>query len=229
VKEIKVLDHGFIILKRAMGDDRAVVEAARVSLDQDELTGLEPERDEKLIRYLLRHRHTSPFEHVVFTFVVQAPIFVLRQWHRHRTQSYNEVSARYTEMEDLFFIPGPSAIGVQSESNRQVRELGKNPNAQRASHLIETSVNESFLRYQELLEMKVPRELARVVLPLSIYSRMYATVNLHNLLHFIDLRDDPGAQHEVRVYAQAALDLIKPVVPVCVQAFQELRRGAPAL
>jgi thymidylate synthase (FAD) len=226
VKEVKVLDHGFIILKRSMGDDSAVAEAARVSLDQDELTGLEPDRDEKLIRYLLRNRHTSPFEHVVFTFIVQAPIFVLRQWHRHRTQSYNEVSARYTEMEDMFFIPAPETIGVQSKSNRQVRDVGENPNAQKASRLIETSLKESYLKYQELLGMQVPRELARVVLPLAIYSRMYATVNLHNLMHFIGLRDDPGAQPEVRVYAQAALKLIEPIVPVCMKAFLELRKPA---
>jgi thymidylate synthase (FAD) len=506
VKEIKVLDHGFIALKRSMGDDSAVVDAARVSYGQDELTGLEPDRDEKLIRYLLRHRHTSPFEHVTFTFVVQAPIFVLRQWHRHRTQclgastplifnrpcdgkvyrmalsdlvkkwnppsakrsrsertvadfnrerlggmlmrspsgdvhlqdawysgekplyevitkvgrvaaskdhvfktptgssrlvdglteimamvqsgvpvvrehpsfteqelfqeewrefadgyevsslgrvrsylntrrvkqkiphmrrltanadkrlvvsiegrveqvsclvckafigdpedqqvlhvndnsfdnrvgnlyigspwdnaqdqhvnggkkklmevptkvlqvrkigvqdsfdisvsgnhwfvadnlvvhnSYNEVSGRYAEFEDTFFIPAPETIGCQSTRNKQVRDMVEHPNAQKVVHLFETSLHESFQRYEELLSLNVPRELARAVLPLAMYSRMYATVNLHNLMHFIELRDHPHAQHEVRVYAQAALRLIEPIVPVSVKAFLELKK-----
>ena len=221
VRKVDVLDHGFIALKRSMGDDTAVVEAARVSYGQDDRTGVDLAGDEKLIRYLLKHRHTSPFEHVVFTFIVQAPIFVLRQWHRHRTQSYSEISARYTEVEDEWFLPDPATIGLGSKSSKQARDLTANPNAQEAALLMEESCRASYYKYMQLRDLQVPRELARTVLPQAMYSRMYATVNLHNLLHFIELRNHPHAQHEIRVYAQAALDLIEPVVPVCVRVFRE--------
>jgi thymidylate synthase (FAD) len=228
VSEIRLLDHGYIRLDDHMGSDKKVAAKARVSHAQDDQAGIDSERDAKLIRYLLRNRHTSPFEHVVFTFEVQAPIFILRQWHRHRTQSYSEVSARYTEVDEHFFVPDPATIGSQSRSNKQARDISHdNQNAKEAAKLIEWGNQSSYMKYKEMLNLGIPREVARVVLPQSMYSRMYTTVDLHNLFHFIGLRDHPHAQYEIRVYAQAMLDLIRPIVPICVQVFEEMRNANP--
>lgn len=226
VTALDLLDHGYIKLVDYMGGDEKVVASARVSYAKDTAAGA-PSGDERLIRYLWKNRHTSPFEHVVFSFEVQAPIFVMRQWHRHRTQSYNEVSARYTEIEGLFFVPDPATIGVQSKSSKQARETSEpHPYAQSLSETIDATNRSAYRIYKMLLDHQVPRELARVVLPQSMYTRMFATVNLWNLFHFIELRDHAHAQHEIRAYAKAALDLIRPVVPVCVQVFEEMRQAA---
>lgn len=202
-----------------MGNDLSVVRAARVSYDaQPRNDG----SDEKLINYLMKNRHTSPFEAVQFTFDVKAPIFVFRQWHRHRTWSYNEVSARYSKLPEEFYVPSPELIGVQAESNKQMRDLSKNtPGGGR--HVTDTiwmACKASFKTYEQLLEAGCPRELARSVLPVATYSHMFASVDLHNLFHFLKLRLHPHAQYEIRVYAQAMLELITPIVPVCVQAFK---------
>lgn len=180
-------------------------------------------KDAKLINYLYQHRHTSPFEAMVFTFEVQAPIFVFRQWHRHRTWSYNEVSARYTELPDLFYVPKPEHIGVQSAKNKQGRELvGFSPEEQRNFRLdIDRACKASFEVYRSMLDAGVSREIARMVLPVNIYSRMFTTMNLRNLFHFLELRLDSHAQMEIRVYAEALLQLVRPICPIAVGAFEK--------
>lgn len=226
----EVLDHGFVRLVDYMGNDLSIVRAARVSYDADWRTGDDDKKDEKLIAYLLRNKHTSPFESVVFTFEIKCPIFVARQWHRHRTWAYNEVSARYTELPEEYYVPEPEFVGKQSKDNKQVRDLGIVDNmsqeltdAAANSFLIKDACEESFKIYHALLERGVPRELARSVLPVATYTRYFGTVNLHNLLHFLSLRLHPHAQYEIRVYAQAIVDIISQIVPVTMNTWAALR------
>ena len=221
MNEIKVLDHGLVRLVDHMGSDLSIVRAARVSYDADWRTGDDAGKDEKLIRYLMRNRHTSPFEAVTFTFEVKAPLFVLRQWHRHRTWSYNEVSARYSELPDEFYVPDVADITTQSASNKQMRTETQHPQAAEMQDLMRKAMMAAFDTYKELLARGCPRELARSVLPCSTYSRMFATVDLHNLFHFLRLRLHEHAQKEIRVYAEAMLKLVEPIVPVAVAAFKE--------
>lgn len=216
--KIDVLDHGFVRLVDSMGSDLSIVRAARVSYDADWRAGEEEGKDAKLIGYLMRNRHTSPFEAVTFTFEVKAPIFVFRQWHRHRTWSYNEVSARYTELDEGFYVPSPGQIGKQSASSKQARDMDGTVNTW-ASDLIAKRCEDSFQDYRRLLEAGIPRELARSVLPVAAYSRMFATVDLHNLMHFLRLRLHPHAQYEIRVYAQAMREIAGSIVPVTMRAF----------
>jgi thymidylate synthase (FAD) len=211
-----------------MGSDLSIVRSARVSYNADWRSGEDAGKDEKLIGYLLKNKHNTPFESVVFTFEVKAPIFVFRQWHRHRTWSFNEVSARYTELDEGFYIPDPSKIGVQSKDNKQVRDIPQDPNVinslrgpELAANMIRVSCQDSFRMYKQLLEDGVPRELARSVLPVASYSRMFATVDLHNLMHFLRLRLHAHAQYEIRVYAEAMLELVEPICPVAIAAFKE--------
>jgi len=217
---IRVLDHGMVRLVDSMGSDLSVVRAARVSYAASWRTGNDQGSDARLIKYLWRNKHTSPFEAVTFTFEVEAPIFVLRQWHRHRTWSYNELSGRYRELSQRFYVPEPVMIGQQSANNKQARELTAPPNDS-APRLMREANEASFAVYKELIHQGVPRELARTVLPLSTYSHMFATVNLLNLLKFLTLRLHPHAQHEIRVYAEAMRDLARMVAPVCVGAWEE--------
>lgn len=219
-RKIDVLDHGYVRLVDHMGDDLSIVRSARVSYNADWREHGEF-NDNRLIRSLMMRGHTSPFEAVTFTFEVQAPLFVFRQWHRHRTWSYNEVSARYTEMQDLFYVPDPETIGLQSTDNKQMRVLDDNEQKHYISGGIAEETRKAYNTYQWLLAQKCPRELARCVLPMNIYSRMFATVDLHNLFHFITLRSHEHAQYEIRVYADAMLELIKPIVPVAVTAWIE--------
>lgn len=227
MNEIKLLDHGSIRLVDHMGSDLSIVRAARVSYNADWRTGEDEGKDEKLIHYLMKNRHTSPFESVTFTFEVKAPVFVFRQWHRHRTQSYNEVSARYTELPDEMYIPDIELIGKQSTHNKQVRTLGELDPKERelledSLIMYEQHLKQCYSVYQLLLnEFHWPRELARAVLPFAIYSKMFTTLNLHNLFHFIGLRLHPHAQHEIMVYAEAMLKLIQPIVPIAVQAYNQ--------
>jgi thymidylate synthase (FAD) len=216
-----VLDHGFVRLVDVMGNDLSVVRAARVSYDAAWRAGEDEGKDEKLIHYLWKNKHTTPFEAVTFTFEVKAPIFVFRQWHRHRTQSYNEVSARYTELEDEFYIPEIEKIGIQSQTNKQGRDITVSLERKKEIRTYEKACILAFLRYKELLEANWPRELARMVLPLSTYTKMFTTMNLRNLFHFLELRLHPHAQYEIRVYAEAMLSLVTPIVPVCVAAFKQ--------
>lgn len=217
---IDVLDHGFVRLVESMGSDLSVVRAARVSYDAAWRAGEDDGSDAKLIRYLWKNKHTSPFEAVEFQFEVKAPIFVLRQWHRHRTWSYNELSARYRELPEEFYVPAPEQIGVQSTSNKQMRVEGGQPNRWAADR-IKTACEAAFGAYRELLADGVPRELARSVLPVSTYSHMFAKVDLRNLLGFLSLRDHSHAQYEIRVYAEAMRELASRVAPVCMQVAQD--------
>lgn len=221
MSEIKILDHGLVRLVDHMGNDLSIVRAARVSYDADWRTGDDAGKDEKLISYLMKNHHTSPFEAVTFTFEVKAPLFVFRQWHRHRTWSYNEVSARYAELPEEFYVPELSDITHQSTSNKQMRTNEQHDNALLMQSYMRKSMMDAFALYKELLAQGCPRELARSVLPCSTYSRMFATVDLHNLFHFLRLRLHEHAQKEIRVYAEAMLELVEPIVPYAVAAFKE--------
>lgn len=225
---INVLDRGFVRLVDNMGSDLSIVRAARVSYDADWRAGDDEGKDAKLIHYLLKNRHSTPFEAVTFTFEVKAPIFVFRQWHRHRTWSYNEVSARYTALDEGFYVPKPEVIGRQSASNKQARDLtvadqaADTTHAENAVIAIRDSCLASYEVYDDLLKRGVPRELARSVLPVATYSRMFATVNLWNLMHFLRLRLHAHAQYEIRVYAEALHELACQVVPAAMSAFNQV-------
>jgi thymidylate synthase (FAD) len=220
--KIDLLDHGFVRLIDHMGDDLSVVRAARVSYDAAWRAGLDEKSDARLINYLWKNRHTTPFEAVVFTFEVKAPIFVFRQWHRHRTWSFNELSARYRELPEEFYVPEPGKIGRQSAGNKQKRVIDDDPNVawgEAISNDIAESCRMSFVQYRTLLNRGVPRELARVVLPLGTYSHMFATIDLRNLLAFFTLRSDEHAQDEIIVYSDAMIELVREYVPVSLQAW----------
>lgn len=226
---IDVLDHGFVRLVDHMGDDLSIVRAARVSYDAAWRAGSDAGSDARLIRRLMKDRHTSPFEAVEFQFEVYAPIFVLRQWHRHRTWSFNELSGRYRELPEVFYLPAPSAIGVQSKTNKQGRDTSEVAVREGwGLGMFEAAAKKAFEVYRDLLAGGWPRELARAVLPVSTYSHMFAKVDLRNLLHFLDLRLDPHAQYEIRGYAEAMATLVSGIVPVALSAWQEARAaGVP--
>lgn len=217
-----VLDYGFVRLVDYMGDDLSIVRAARVSYDADWRSGEDEGKDAKLIHYLLRNRHTSPFECVIFTFEIKCPIFVARQWHRHRTWKYNEVSARYTELPEEFYVPMIMHITQQSKNNKQMRTEEAHADASYFATYMRKVNEAAFAQYKEFIDMGCPRELARTVLPLATYTRFFATVDLHNLFHFLSLRLHTHAQYEIRVYALAILNIIRNICPVAVAAFQEL-------
>ena len=224
MNEKRVLDKGFVRLVDSMGDDSRVVQAARVSYGEGTKT---KRQDEALIDYLMRHRHTSPFEKVVFEFHVKAPIFVARQWMRHRTGSFNEVSARYSQMPEEFYEP--RGWRLQAKDNKQ----GSEGRLDEPLNVLATvdyrgAVKAAWKAYSALLAKGVSREMARMVLPVSLYTEFYWTVNLHNLLHFLELRLDRHAQEEIRAYAQAILELIEPVVPVSVASWRKHRLEAVA-
>jgi thymidylate synthase (FAD) len=223
---IECLDHGFVRLVDWMGGDISVVRAARVSYDAEWRAGEDQGSDQRLLNYLWRNAHTSPFEAVTLTFEVKAPIFIFRQWHRHRTWSYNELSARYRELPEEFYLPTPEIIGVQSADNKQMRVIGDMDAEDRMVReqqitAVRLCCEEAFTLYRELLEKGWPRELARSVLPVNTYSHMFATVNLLNLFRFLTLRVHEHAQYEIRVYAEAMRDLARQVAPVCVSAWEK--------
>ena len=222
---IKVLKHGFVRLVEHMGSDLSIVRNARVSYNAEWRAGEEEGKDEKLIHYLMKNKHTSPFESVNFTFDVKAPIFVFRQWHRHRTWSFNEISARYAQLPNEYYIPDIENITTQSTSNKQMRTDQVHPAAGFIAQLIGASCLQAFSEYKKLIDLGCPRELARGVLPVNTFSHMFATVDLHNLFHFLRLRLHEHAQYEIRVYAEAMLELIEPLVPVAVAAFREHQMG----
>lgn len=222
----KVLDHGHVRLFEYMGSDLSIVRNARVSHDAQWRTGEDASKDEKLIRYLMKNKHTTPFESVVFTFDIKCPIFVARQWHRHRTWSYNEVSARYAELPEEYYVPEPAKVGQQSRSNKQAREFSDATylaTGEFAAKTIHTICEAAFAAYRLMLSKDVPRELARSILPVATYTHFFATVDLHNLFHFLRLRLHPHAQYEIRKYAEALLECVRDIVPVAVSAFDETR------
>ena len=216
---VEVLDHGFVRLVDWMGNDLSISRAARVSYDAPG----RPE-DAKLIHYLWKNKHTTPFEAVTFTFEVKAPIFVLRQWHRHRTWAYNELSARYRPLPEEYYVPSLTSIGVQATDNKQARVLEVNERAETIRDLIREANRRAFGTYKVLLELGTPRELARSVLPVATYSHMFATVNLLNLLKFCTLRSHPHAQFEIRAYSDALLELVQPIVPIALEAYHAIDR-----
>ena len=219
MEKIDVLDHGFVRLVDSMGTDLSVVRAARVSYDAAWRAGENEGSDERLINYLWRNHHTTPFEAVTFTFEVKAPIFVFRQWHRHRTWSFNELSARYRELPEEYYLPKPENVGVQSTNNKQGRQQDDRSRTDEIWYL-ECAIKKAFETYRYLLSKEWPRELARSVLPVATYSHMFATVDLLNLMKFLTLRCDAHAQHEIRVYASAMRDLARSIVPVCIEAWE---------
>lgn len=221
MEKVDVLDHGFVRLVDNMGSDLSIVRAARVSYDAAWRAGEDHGSDERLIRYLWKNHHTTPFEAVTLTFEVKAPIFVFRQWHRHRTWSYNELSARYRELPEEFYVPDPAVITTQSTSNKQMRTDEPHPMARHISKAIEAQCRDAFQRYKALIEEGCPRELARSVLPVATYSHMFATTNLLNLMKFLTLRCDAHAQYEIRVYSDAMRDLARTVAPVAIAAWED--------
>lgn len=226
MQRIDVLDYGFVRLVDHMGSDLSIVRAARVSYDAAWRAGENEGSDQRLIHYLMRNRHTTPFESVVFQFEVKAPIFVFRQWHRHRMATINELSARYRELPEEFYVPKPDVIGVQSKDNKQARDrtasMGYDYD-QVSAGMIKLACEDAFGIYRDLIARGVPRELARSVLPVATYSHMFWKADLHNLLHFLGLRLHSHAQFEIRVYAEAILALIEPVVPVAIAAWKASR------
>ena len=219
--KIEVLGHGFVRLVEHMGSDLSIVRNARVSYDAEWRTGEDEGKDAKLLNYLVKNKHTSPFESCVFTFEVKAPIFVFRQWHRHRTWSFNEISARYAELPEEFYVPAVEQITTQSTDNKQMRTAVPHLQAKWIQATIRVAGEDAFSEYKELLSLGCPREIARSVLPVGTYSHMFATVDLHNLMHFLKLRLHAHSQYEIRVYAEAMLNLIEPIVPHSVAAFKE--------
>lgn len=212
--EYKILDKGFVKLVEFMGGDRAVVQAARVSHGEG-LKG--EEKDKKLIRYLLKHQHMTPFEHAVFKFHIKCPIFVARQWFRHRWASYNEISGRYTEYPDEYYMPGK--LRGQSQKDKQSSDFISIPDEKKLIKEIEEIQEKVFGFYRKLLERGVARELARMVLPLSLYTQFYWTVNARSLMNFINLRADYHAQWEIRQYAEAIAKIFREKMPWTYQAF----------
>ena len=216
---ILCLDKGFVRLVDSMGGDDAIVQAARVSYGKGTS---KVSQDRGLIRYLMRHRHTTPFEMVEFKFHAKMPIFVARQWVRHRTANINEYSLRYSEARDEFYTPDPEHIQFQSALNKQGR-AGKVPKKltdKVIKYFMEIS-ERSFEMYQELNEAGLARELIRAILPVNLYTEWYWKNDLHNLLHFIGLRSDLHAQYEIRVYSDAMATFVKQVAPFAWEAYQD--------
>ncbi|MCW5750644.1 MAG: FAD-dependent thymidylate synthase [Alphaproteobacteria bacterium] len=238
---VRLLDHGFLRVIDYMGDDGAVVQAARVSYGRGTRRVSE---DRGLINYLMRHRHTTPFEMCEIKFHVKLPIFVARQWIRHRTANVNEYSARYSILDKEFYIPAPDQLAAQSAANRQGRgEILEGAEAERVLELLRRDSEQAYADYAWMLnegegeakaagdpERKgLARELARMNLSLNFYTQWYWKTNLHNLLHFVSLRADPHAQYEIRVYADAMLDILARWVPLTHAAFMEYRMGGAQL
>ncbi len=234
-----VLDHGFVRVIDYMGDDAAVVQAARVSYGRGTKAVSE---DRGLIRYLMRHRHSTPFEMCEIKYHVKLPIFVARQWIRHRTANVNEYSARYSILDREFYIPAPEQLAAQSASNRQGR--GDVLQGAEAAHVLDLLREDATRNYDHYVEMLnegedgqpvdpgrqgLARELARMNLTLNAYTQWYWKTDLHNLFHFLSLRADAHAQYEIRVYAEAMLASVEAWVPHCAEAFRDFRLGAVTL
>jgi thymidylate synthase (FAD) len=236
-REFKVLDHGFVALVDAMPRlvpeghtaDQAIVQAARVSYGAGTK---QINEDRGLIRYLLRHRHTTPFEMVEFKFHIAMPIFIARQWIRHRTANVNEYSARYSIVKDRFYKPSLESVRKQSASNRQGGEQTFNVSDEQQIKTAQDflgfldHVETLYGKYLSLTEQGVSRELARMGLPVNVYTEWYWKCDLHNILRFISLRLDSHAQLEIRAYAQAMLDLIEPIVPHTIEAWKDYEFNA---
>ncbi len=218
-KEYRVHDKGFVRLVDYLGGDARIVQAARVSYGAGTKTVRE---DAGLIDYLLRNEHTSPFEQVNLTFHIKMPIFVARQWIRHRTARVNEISGRYSIMKDEVWLPAPEALARQSADNKQGREAEPLPpaEAQAVVGALEKGQRDAYASYKALVDSGLARELARVNLPLSTYTEWYWQMDLHNLFRFLALRLDAHAQREIRDYAEVILDLTRRVCPLACESFE---------
>ena len=226
-----VLDHGFIRVIDYMGDDSAIVQAARVSYGAGTK---HVQNDEGLIRYLMRHWHSTPFEMCEVKLHVKLPVFVARQWIRHRTANVNEYSARYSVLDREFYIPAPEQLAAQSVVNNQGRgEVLTGEEAARVLDLLKSDANRAYDHYEAMLSQEgqqgLARELARMNLPANIYTQWYWKVDLHNLFHFLRLRADPHAQYEIRVYAEAIAACVRDWVPLAFAAFEDYRMGGVTL
>ncbi len=223
-KEIKVLNKGFVRLVDYMGGDARIVQSARVSYGDGTKSVRE---DAALISYLLRNEHTSPFEQVVLTFHVKTPIFVARQWVRHRTARMNEISGRYSVMADEFYVPDGGDIRPQSKTNKQGRSDEAICEQAKIEFLQTLQSDQAALyeRYEKYIGEDIARELARVNLPLSLYTQFYWQIDLHNLFHFLKLRLDAHAQKEIRVYGEALAVCARAVAPVAFAAFERCVSG----
>ncbi|HLY56206.1 MAG TPA: FAD-dependent thymidylate synthase, partial [Stellaceae bacterium] len=236
---IPILDHGFLRVIDYMGDDGAVVQAARVSYGRGTRKVSE---DRALIHYLMRHRHSTPFEMCEIKFHVKLPIFVARQWIRHRTANVNEISARYSILDNEFYVPAPDQLAAQSTVNRQGRgAVLEGEEAARVLALLREDAERAYAHYAEMLNEDetgaaidparhgLARELARMNLSLGFYTQWYWKTDLHNLMHFVSLRADAHAQYEIRVYAEAMLDVLDRWVPATAAAFRQYRIGGALL
>ncbi len=224
-KEFPVLDKGFVRLVDYMGGDARIVQAARVSYGAGTKTVRE---DAGLIDYLLRNQHTSPFEQVVLTFHIKLPIFVARQWVRHRTARLNEISGRYSVMQNEFYLPAEQDVAVQSADNKQGRSSECVPKefADGTRTMVAKGQEDAYAAYTRLVESGLARELARINLPLSLYTEIYWQCDLHNLMHFLKLRLDGHAQKEIRDYAAVILEICRTVAPLTIESFENnVRQG----
>ena len=238
-KTFNVLDHGFVRVIDYMGDDSSIVQAARVSYGKGTK---KLNQDKNLINYLLSHKHSTPFEMNEIKFHIKLPVFVARQWIRHRTANVNEYSARYSILDKEFYIPKEKDIKPQSKLNNQGRS-GDIPTDEKKDYidLIKKSSEESFMNYNNLLNINeageiedekktgIARELARMTLPLNTYTQWYWKIDLHNLMHFLALRFDYHAQYEIRIYAMVMLEILKKWVPLTYEAFVNNRIDALTL
>ena len=218
-KEIKVLDHGFVRLVDYMGSDARIVQTARVSYGEGTKTLRE---DAGLIDYLLRHEHTSPFEHVIFEFHAKMPIFVARQWIRHRTARLNEISGRYSVIKDEFYVPEAVSINFQSKDNKQGRAVDDVPPElkEKVINLLAKDQQSVYKNYEEMIDDDISRELARINLPLSTYTEWYWQMDLKNMFHFLKLRMDHHAQWEIQEYGRAMAQIVKAVCPLAYDSFE---------
>lgn len=212
--ETKVLDHGFVRLVEMMGSDAGIVEAARVSYAG---TSKGEEKDRKLLGYLMQHQHMTPFEHAVFKFHIKCPIFVARQWFRHRMASYNEISYRYTQVKDEFYIP--SRWRAQDIKNKQGSVTAPNLDHAALTRSLQEAIEKAKAVYEEMIKAGVAREMARMILPVNIYTEFYFTVNTRSLMNFLSLRADKNAQWEIQQYAEAMVDIFAAKMPWTYSAF----------
>jgi len=225
---LPVLDHGFVRVIDYMGDDAAIVQAARVSYGAGTR---HVSNDEGLIRYLMRHWHSTPFEMCEVKLHVKLPVFVARQWIRHRTANVNEYSARYSILDREFYIPAPEHLAAQSTQNNQGRgAMLEGEEAARVLALLKDDAGRAYDHYEAMLsqdgQQGLARELARMNLPMNIYTQWYWKTDLHNLFHFLRLRADHHAQYEIRVYAEAIAQVVADWVPLAYRAFEDYRMGA---
>ena len=238
-KPIEVLDHGFIRVIDYMGDDSSIVQSARVSYGKGTK---KISNDKGLIKYLMRHRHSTPFEMCEIKFHIKLPIFIARQWIRHRTANVNEYSARYSILDKEFYIPSAENLAAQSAINNQGRgDALTDDEASNVIQILKKDAEQTYSNYETLLnessegniidESKsgIARELARMNLTLNTYTQWYWKIDLNNLLHFLALRVDDHAQYEIRVYADAMLDIVKKWVPLTYEAFEDYRIGGTEL